>query len=123
MFRDPGKAMVIDRSLPRTVCHFLVLVCLYERGMLSKICHSLSMRSGGRWMVRFTVSTTQPKTVFTMFQLQSPFWSFFKETGSLWNDESSGPRGLNTWSIVCRSVLRTLRRFGSCAPLTTCSGP
>ena len=66
-------------------------------------------------MVRFTVSTTQPRTVFTMFQLQLPFRSFFKETGSLRNDESSGPRGLNTWSMVCRSVLRTLRRFGSCA--------
>ena len=66
-------------------------------------------------MVRFTVSTTQPKTVFTMFQLQSPFWSFFRETGSLRNNESSGLRGLNTRSMVCRSVLRTLRRFGSCA--------
>ena len=31
-------------------------------------------------MIRFTVSTTQPRTVFTMFQLQSPFQSFFKET-------------------------------------------
>ena len=65
-------------------------------------------------MVRLTVSATYPRMVFTVFQLQSPFRSFFKEMSSLLNNESLALKGRNMWLMVCRSVCRTLQRFGSC---------
>ena len=71
--------------------------------------------------MRLTVSTTQPKTVFTVPQLQSPLRSFLRDTGSRLNRESSADGGLNTSSMVCNRVLLTLRRMGSCASETKSS--
>mmetsp|Transcript_7717 Transcript_7717/g.19158 ORF Transcript_7717/g.19158 Transcript_7717/m.19158 type:complete len:219 (-) Transcript_7717:7368-8024(-) len=96
MLRDPGKAIAMERSSPRTVCHFFMLVRFWDFGMLSRISHSRSTRCGGKWIVMPTVSTIQPRTSLIVSQLQSPFRSFFRETGSRRNGESSAVKGRKT---------------------------
>ena len=64
--------------------------------------------------MRLAVSTTHPRMVFTVSQLQSPFHSFFRETGLHLKADCSMFKGQKIWSMVCRSVRRTLQRFGSC---------
>eukprot|EP00986_Skeletonema_menzelii_P019838 scaffold29359_cov400-Skeletonema_menzelii.AAC.1 len=57
----------------------------------------------------------QPKTNLIVLQEQSPFSSFFIETGSRLNSESSADKGLKTSSIACIKVRRTRRKKGRCA--------
>eukprot|EP00985_Skeletonema_marinoi_P015014 scaffold7661_cov88-Skeletonema_marinoi.AAC.1 len=79
----PGSARDMDRSSPKTLCHFFTLVRFWVMGMLARISASLSARCSGRCTVIATVSTIHPRTFLIVPQEQSPCFSFFKDTGSL----------------------------------------
>ena len=83
----------MDRSLPRTVCHFFMLVRRWDLGMLSRIYHSCSTRWSGKWTVMLTVSVIQTRTILMVSQLQSPLHSLFRETGSRRDGKSSAVKG------------------------------
>ena len=114
ILRAPGRAIAMDRSSPRTVCHFFMLVRRCDLGMLSRISQRRSMRWGGKWIVMLIVSTIHPSTSLMVSQLQSPLRSFLRETGSRRNGESPSVTGRKTWSIEWSKVLRMRRVLGAC---------
>ena len=104
----------MDRSLPRTVCHFFMLVRRCDLGILSRISQRRWTRWGGKWIVMLTVSTIHLSTSLMVSQIQSPLRRFLRETGSWRNGESSSVKGRKTWSIEWNKVLRTRRVLGAC---------
>jgi hypothetical protein len=93
IFRAPGRASAMDRSSPRTVCHFLRLVRRCVRGIESRISPNHAILCSGRQMVSVVVSMIQPKTDLIVPHKQSPSLSFLIKTGSLRSGGSDGVNG------------------------------
>lgn len=98
----------MDRSSPRILCHFRMLILFWDRGMEDRISASLSTRCCGREIVWSTVLIIQPSTSFMVDHEQSPLRSFFIETGSRRDGLSEGDKGRKTSSMADMRVLRTL---------------
>ena len=109
MCRAPGRARDMDRSSPKTLCHFLIDTLRCVTGMLIRISARRSCRCGGRDMVIATVSTIHPNTFRTVDHEQSPFISFFNDTGSRRVTSSSASKGRKIESIACIKMDRTRR--------------
>mmetsp|Transcript_2021 Transcript_2021/g.4988 ORF Transcript_2021/g.4988 Transcript_2021/m.4988 type:complete len:247 (-) Transcript_2021:1521-2261(-) len=107
----PGRARDIERSSPKTLCHFRTLVRFCVTGMLDNISASRSMRCGGSWIVMDTVSMIHPSMILIVLQEQSPWSNFFKEVGWRLNGPSLESNGRKTSSIACIKIFRTRRLF------------
>lgn len=117
--RAPGKAMAMDRSSPKTLCHFLVEILRCDLGIEARISAKRSWRCCGRVIVMATLSTIHPKTFRMVDQEQSPWCSFFMETGSRRSGSSSLSKGLKMESIAWSRT----RRTWPCLFLPPCASP
>ena len=121
MLREPGSAIAIDRSSPKTWCHFLILVRCWERGIDSSSSARRSIRCGGRRIVRFSVSIIHPNTNLIVPHEQSPARNFLIETGSRRSGGSDGSNGRSTSSMAWSSIRRTRWRLSK-VPMGECDG-
>ena len=64
-------------------------------------------RCGGKEIVIFAVSITQPRTFLMVDQVPSPARSFLMLMGSRRHDGSEGESGRKILSMECSKVLRT----------------
>ena len=80
--REPGRANAMDRSSPKSLCHFFRANRCCVGVMLSSNSRNRSRRRSGREMVMASVSTIHPRMVLTVDQDPSPCKSFFKDTAS-----------------------------------------
>ena len=78
--RAPGSAAAMERSSPRTLCHFLADVLFCDGRIWSRISCRHTIRCSGSSRVSLIVSIIQPSTNFKEAHVQSPWSIFFSAT-------------------------------------------
>jgi hypothetical protein len=100
----------VDRSLPRTCCHFFNETRRWDGQMDASISFICAKRWAGKEMVFSNVCIIQPSTTLDVAHEASPFTIFLVEDGSWRWAESALSKGRSTVSKVCRRARLTLRR-------------
>lgn len=95
---QPGMAMDINQSSPKTLCQAFVAVERYMKGIKQRMPNKCSAQCFSRESVSLIVSNKHPKIIFEVVYRASPFCNLFTEAGSFQNLVSLSSTGQKTQS-------------------------